>query len=91
MYLGDDFNSTLHPEHDRSFTAPARTRRLLDKWCVTDSIQQCMPEASDAAGIMGFPKRYHTYSCSLPGLSRATSRLDRRYVTDTARLWATAT
>ena len=75
---------------DLSLHSPA-LRKLLDKWCLTDSTQQSMPEASDAAGIIDFHKRYHTYSYSLLGLSRATSRLDRSYESDTARLWATAT
>ena len=50
-----------------------------------------MTEASDAAGIIDFHKRYYMYSCALPRLSRATGRLDRWYVSETARSWATAT
>ena len=50
-----------------------------------------MPEVSDAEGIIDFRKRYHTNSYLLPGLSRASSRLGRWYVSDTARLWAMAT
>lgn len=97
LYIGGDFNCTSYSVHDRSFTSAASAhdspalRRLLTKWCLMDSIQQCMPEASDEIGIMNFHKRYHTYSYSLPGLRRATSRLDRWYVSDTARLWVTST
>ena len=51
---------------------------------MTDSIEQCI------TGIMGFYKIPYVFVFT-PGLSRASSRLDMWYVSDIARLWASAT
>jgi hypothetical protein len=87
VILGGDFNCSLDASLDRSHPSgdahdSPRLAHLLHRWSMVDSAASDMLEAAANGLEADFHARAHSYWYRLPTGQRASSRLDRWYITD---------
>ena len=94
VIIGGDWNCTLFPSLDRSHVTTNGThhyspelRRLLDSREIVDVLEDDIEIALAERGHSVFHSQTHTYNYTLQGGVRASSRLDRWYVSARVSDW----
>jgi exonuclease III len=87
VLVGGDFNCTLDAALDRSHHAgdvhdSPKLQHLLSRWRIVDSAASNMLAAMEGGHERDFHSRTHSYRYRLADGSRASSRLDRWYVSN---------
>ena len=83
FYMGGDLDCTFYGRRDWSFSPTAfdhdslGLRELIDKWRLTDTLDNYLPDENEEAALVLFHETHHTYHYPVAGFGQESSRLDR--------------